>query len=43
MQILSQSKKKKPSASTRVLRFFKQLFAQHSHLARYLPLMTETK
>jgi hypothetical protein len=32
--------KKKPSASAKVIRFLKQLFAQHSHLAKYLPLMT---
>lgn len=35
--------KKKRSTMYKVLRFLKQLFAQHSHLAKYLPLMTETK
>jgi len=28
---------------SRLLRILKQLFAQHSHLAKYLPLMTETR
>jgi len=32
--------KKKPSVSSRIIRFLKQLFAQYSHLAKYLPLMT---
>lgn len=35
--------KKKKSKMSKVVRFLKQLFAQHSHLAKYLPLMTETK
>lgn len=42
MRINSQKKPKK-SWGSRILRFVKQLFAQHSHLAKYLPLMTETK
>jgi hypothetical protein len=42
MKIATQ-KKPKQRWGTKFVRLLKQLFAQHSHLAKYLPLMTETK